>query len=89
MIGRKVSLIVVACLMTALAAGCSSKKDKDVAEVEEELAVDPCTPACCCRVKENYYVRFRCSLESECEAGGGECTAKQNSKCRSSGDSAT
>jgi hypothetical protein len=79
----------IACVCVALAIGCSGRGGSSGpadAEAEAEPTVDPCQPACCCKVRENYYVRYRCSLPSECSADGGECVTEKLSKCRSSAD---
>jgi len=84
--------LAAACLCLALVTGCSASgakgKDGDAA-AQAEPTVDPCKPACCCRVKENYYVRYRCALQTECAADGGECATDKWSKCRGTGDPAT
>jgi hypothetical protein len=75
-----------------LAMGCSGRSagaNPADDEAEVELTVDPCQPACCCRVRENYYVRYRCALPSACASDGGECATDKLAKCRSTGGSSS
>jgi hypothetical protein len=67
-----------------LIAGCSLGGGG--AEFDDDATLqltDPCEPACCCRAKDNYYIRYRCAPRIQCMSDGGECTTENLGKCRS------
>ena len=64
-------------------ASCSTGNgaSADVDANGEVITVDPCDPACCCRAKDNYYVRFSCMPRARCMADGGSCSTDELAKC--------
>lgn len=69
-------------LIAVCCAGCSFGGSDAQPQDSETVQTSVCEPACCCRFKENYYVRFRCALDSVCEGEGGRCVYGEAAKCR-------
>jgi hypothetical protein len=63
--------------------GCSASGKTGEGPGGEDLLVDPCKPDCCCRAKDNYYVRYGCSSLIQCVQDGGVCATKNLHKCQS------
>jgi hypothetical protein len=80
-IGALTALIVGSAAL--FVASCSTKNDApaDVDANGEVITTDPCDPACCCRAKDNYYVRFSCMPRARCMADGGACSSDELAKC--------
>lgn len=64
------------------APGCSSGKTFSEGDPgPKEPATDPCEPACCCKTKDNYYIRFNCMPRALCMVDDGVCSTDEKRKC--------
>ena len=75
--------VLVFAVSLAMLTGCSTGGKTGEAPGGGDLLVDPCKPDCCCRAKDNYYVRYFCSLLLQCVQDGGVCATKNLDKCQS------
>jgi hypothetical protein len=79
--GAARALVFVASL--SMLAGCSTGGKAGEISEGGEVVSDPCEPECCCRAKDNYYVRYNCSSLIQCIQDGGVCTIDNLDKCLS------
>jgi len=74
-------LMAIGVLLT-LVWGCSTE-GRGGGVGDGGAAATSCDAGCCCKLRDGYYVRYRCQEPSQCEAVAGECIAAGSPKCAS------